>query len=465
MASPPPAKKQRTDSPLQRLELALSKYYEDFQQKNIKLSQLDSEITTVEHVKQAKKILEEHGFIIIRNSISIESLKEAKINIGSSINDMWHEFLSDKPDIRKRLNKGDLDCFQQYRNSSSGQGNASFGYYYKQFLPTEDYPKMMVEGEEISFDHNSVYGNVNLPLLMHSDNIHSLAIMLSLTHVHGAISWDSVKYSTNPRPKPKTMTKQTITPMHIDHYGNELERYQAIDNDDQQIKLFFVPGSHSKEVHKLLEEISGKNIFESHGYKQIKGISNELNDILWRYAIAPPPRGRIIWKSGTIHFEGVAKNKPEPSGNPFEGCYRCQGIQEVPNARRFRFVIGPHQPLNLSQKSMKRLAIAAERGLCPAVYSGINGNTQVGKNIVNRKTTQYKVPRSFTEEEKTKLHSKLTDIPSEDNSDEELNTLLNKVIPSKMKRLLYGVHEEIDETVGFSIEDTKILNTFKDKTK
>merc|ERR1712137_860027 len=168
-----------------------------------------------------------------------------------------------------------------------------------------------------------------------------------------------------------------------------------------------------------------------------------------KHAIAPPKYARVIWKSGTIHFEGEASSRTFPPESSFAGAHSCNGLNDLSNSQRLRFVIGPHVP-TLAQDSLIRLGIAAERGLCPAIYGKANKNTYVHLNIVNRKTTQYKVPRSITKEELEYLHSKLKGIPSE--SESELNELLGKEIPSPLKRLLFGIHQPL-ESLGFQEDD------------
>lgn len=456
--SSPPRKKQKTEdnSLYDKLEEVLNNYIKKLNDDKEKVSFEASELVTAYDFDKAKQILEEHGFIIIKNAISTDSIKEAKKNLGECICDLWSESLKEKKEIQKQLKSGNIQCFQQFRNSKNGQGNASFGYYYKQYLKDEDYPKYKIGKDEIKFDHNPVHAKVNLELLCHPDNRHSLAILLGITHLQGIISWDSVKFATNPRPKPKTMTKQQLTPMHIDHYSNEISRYQAIDNvDSGNIKLFFIPGSNRIEFRDLLCKIANQKIFDCYGYKQV-GFNEKLKELLCKFAIAPPPMARIIWKSGTVHFEGNSNLASKFRDNsPFAGCYSCLNLNDVPNCQRFRFVIGNHLPTQLEQSDLMKLAIIAERGLCPAIYGSVNKGTCVDKNIVNRKTTQYKIPRTITTDELQYLRDKLLEIPA---TEEKLVEALQEEIPSKLKQLLYGIQLPVSEELGFSKEDTLILN-------
>merc|ERR1712137_627614 len=342
-----------------------------------------------------------------------------------------------------------------------GHGNASFGYYYKQFLNTSEYPTLNLQGDTIRFDHNPIHAKVNLELISHADNLHSLAILLGLTHVDGMVSWDSVKFATNPKPKPKTMTKQTLTQLHIDHYSSSINRYQAIDNLDGAVKLFFVPGTNCEEVQQLFCRIAKKQLFKEQGYKQIHNIDKRLTEVLWKHAIAPPPFARVIWKSGTVHFEGQACDHPLPEEDPFSLCFSCVGLKDVPNAQRFRFVIGTHKSL-LTQTSLQKLAIAAERGLCPAVYASINRNTCVDRNIVNRKSTQWKIPRTIATQELDYLRGKLDGLSIDDET--ALSELLKEEIPSPTKRLLYGIKEPI-ESLSFHDNDKAILRELANRTQ
>jgi hypothetical protein len=427
---------------LHQLETILQEAKEQHERDSINFTFESAEIQTKEQLDQVKQVLDEHGFVILLNAISPNSFKQAMKNTGNAICDMWSETLRNEPTVRTQLQQGKLHVFEKFRNSTNGHGNASFAYYYKQPLSEENYPAMQLQGEQVTFDHNSVYSQVNLELLSHPDNKHATLLLMALTHLHGFVSWDSLKYASNPSPKPKEMTKQTLTRMHIDHYSEENQRFQAIDNNDGLVKLFFVPGTDSIQVRTLISQIAeNPSLFTRFGHKLIHDFSADLRNLFIRYSIAPPPFARVIWKSGIIHFEGCAK-KPAFASGPYNKCFACKDLSDLKNENRIRFVIGTQIAVRLSQESLMRLAIAAERGLLPAMYGSANSKNCLHPNIVNRKSTQWKQPRTSTTAELELLRSKLDGI-SNDEDFSTLNELFQAVVTNPFKAYLYGVHTPI----------------------
>ena len=278
------------------------------------------EVCTVEEALRCRGVLRAGGFLILKESISPESLDEAKRNIGKAMTDMW-DFCIDNMDKRRLLN-GELEALDPYRNSTNGFGNASFGYLYKQFLPKEEYPNLSIAGTTAYFDLQTPYHDVTLQMLVHPQNLASTAAMLAVLHLNGMVSWNSIKVARNPRPEPKTMTKQALTAIHFDQYSSKIERIQVIDNNDGRIKLFFVPGSNFPECKRLIAQLcEDDDMYRTLGYCARMSRYHDVTAVLREFAVAPPPRGRVMWLSNVIHFEGRSEQSLiSDSSHPFCDC-------------------------------------------------------------------------------------------------------------------------------------------------
>lgn len=410
-----------------------------------------SEIKTKEDLFRAKEALD-NGFICLRDAISENSVKESLVHIAEAIIDMWGSVISEQD--KNEILRGNLSVIDKYRNPKNGFGNASFGYLYKQFIDAKDMPFLTLEEQKIYFDINSVYYKVLIPLLTHPDNLHSTAILLTLTHPTGFLSWDSVKVSTYPKPKPKGMTKPTLTEMHFDSYDDELERFQAIDNyDTGSIKLFFVPGSSTPKITKLIGKIIGNpNFYNGYGFCRIPTHHTELISILYKHSFAPPPRARVVWGSKTIHFEGRANPKPLDENHPYNGLYSFRDLKDEQCQHRIRFVIGTQKLVDLSDDTKIKLAASAYFGMLPAIYNRVNAKTKVHTNIVNSKTTRWLKPRELTDEEKEDLFNRIEEASAITSIDE-----LNEIIPDRLVRHLLGISQPFKK-LGFSKEDVKFFH-------
>lgn len=203
-------------------------------------------IRSAEDVARVKERLERLGVVFVTEAVSEESLTLAKTDLCES---MWQMFRHNLPIGTAKPTS--LEGWNALRNARNGFGNASFGYVNKQFTRREETPNCVIGSDDKVFmTNNCVFSRVNLPLL--ERNPHLCAILLGLTHVSGGIvSVDSCKYSSNPRPVPKGMTKHTLTVPHVDIYDSSIERYQAMIVDEGAVKLGYVIGS-----HLLLDEIS-----------------------------------------------------------------------------------------------------------------------------------------------------------------------------------------------------------------
>lgn len=392
-----------------------------------------------------------NGFVCILDAISEDSISQASANIAESIVEMWENVLSEKD--KAKLLEGDLSAIDKYRNPKNGFGNASFGYLYKQFIPSDQMPSMTLENQKVYFDINCAYYKVLIPLLTHPDNFHSTAVLLALTHPTGFLSWDSVKVSVYPKPKPKSMTKPTLTEMHFDSYDDDLERYQAIDNNDTgSIKLFFVPGSSNPKITRLIAKIIGNTrLYDGYGFCRIPKECTDLISILHKHSYAPPPRARVVWGSKTIHFEGRANTTPLGPDSPYHRMYSFRDLKDEQCQQRLRFVIGTQKLIGLSEGTKIRLAAAASVGMLPAVYNRVNAGTKVHTNIVNSKTTRWLIPRELSDNEKKDLFERI----------EMVNNIttrerLSEIIPDPLTRHLLGISSPLRK-LGFSEKDIALF--------
>ena len=330
------------------------------------------DLSTLDSVA-AHQRLRQHGCIVITNAVTTTSLQDMKPLLGQAISNQWKYNGLSADDITA-LQKGELHHFNKYRNSKGACGNAGFGFLFKSFLPDDQYPTALVGEHSVKFDFN-MFHKVLLDLLCHPDNRKLGKALLDITHKDGMVAWDSVKIATNPRTfrgcKVKGLVEQALTPPHIDIYSGE--RFQAIVNNDAVTKLCFVPGSNTLCLS------SGKG-YQALGQK----------DIYLKYGLAPPARSIVIWTSGVVHFEAETVQQ----GSMFQSV----SYTNHTNQQRERYVVSVHKP-KLSQPQLTFLARTAERGMCPAFYFKVNSDTPVGDEIMNRKTTLYRIPRQLDEEE------------------------------------------------------------------
>jgi hypothetical protein len=375
------------------------------------------EIKTPEHINKIKNMLEVHGLIIIKNAISDVSVDNLRDNIADAAIKMIGEGHSLE---EHNLWKQDLMEINKFRNPKSGLGNSSFGYFFKQ--PYEDTLTTTISNETLYVTQNYGY-QVNLNLLL--DNKHTTAVLLALTHPKGGmVSWDSFKLANNPKPKPAKMTKQTLTACHIDMYNDDADRYQAIISIEEKIKLGFVPDSINENVKKQICSILNKKNFYSNGFKSIS--DKKLIDVFNKYVIAPPSGSLILWKSGTIHYEAEFENN-------YDTLCKYISSKNLFDELRVRCVVGLHKIVNLDNNEIIELARLAENGIIPEVYGHINKNNKIYNNIMSSKTTQYKIKRKISDNEKNiMLHT----INNKD------HTIFNDM--SNLKKYLYGINTSIN---------------------
>lgn len=390
------------------------------------------DITTAKQIGELKEILDTHGVVILKNAVSGQGIKNIYQNISDCAKDMYG---LTGTDIFYDLNP--------YRNPANGFGNASFSYFFKQPCSKDDTLHTNIGNEKIYLTENSGY-QVNLKLL--EDNPHTTAVLLAMTHPEGGmVSWDSFKLANNPKPKPKTMTKQTLTKCHFDAYGggvnrDVMERYQAIVSIEDRIKLGYVPDSTHPDIKSLLIAISkNKSLYDQDGFKSYW--DDRVIEIFNKYIIAPPSGSLVLWKSGIIHYEAEFKR----SSNDL---YQFASMKNLPDQKRIRCIVGLHKPINMTQSELIEYARLAEAGLIPDMYQNINRDTRVHPNIMCGKSTQYKVYRKIPDEKRI-----------------ELNNIISKkdlVIFDKMtnlKKHMYGITQSIEDLEISDVDKEMILDS------
>lgn len=396
------------------------------------------DVRTSGNIRVIKDILDKHGVVILTNAVSDQSLEDLNQNILDCAKKMYD---IDATDV--------FDGLNDKRNPANGFGNASFSYFYKQPCSKDDTLSTDIGGDLTYLTENFGY-QINLKLL--EDNPHTASVLLSLTHPSGGmVSWDSFKLANNPKPKPKSMTKQTLTECHFDAYGGGInddqndgtDRYQAIISIEDKIKLGYVPDSINSKVKELLVKLTGKkNLYRKSGFKAIR--DEKILRIFDRYIVAPPSGSLVLWRSGIIHYEAEFRRD---DGDLFS----FRSHQNLPNQKRIRCIVGTHRPQNLTQNELRELARLAENGLIPDMYLGINRDSKVYPNIMCGKSTQYRVYRKI-EENKRKVLNEI--ISSKD------LIVLNRV--SNLKKYMYGIDQSIESLEVSDADRQMIIECIED---
>ena len=150
------------------------------------------------------------------------------------------------------------------KSKSGVVGNKTFSYIFPQPMmgKSDNTTAIKIDHKDgLYFDINSVYRGVHLETLLNNRRL--LATMIAISHYDKTIiSWDSSKVAYNHK---KNNNKHTA--LHIDYYGDEMERFQMLLNvHDDRTKLFYLPNSIDDDVKKLIEEITGKELYKADGF-------------------------------------------------------------------------------------------------------------------------------------------------------------------------------------------------------
>lgn len=349
-------------------------------------------------LENLRNSLEHNGVAIVRNAITPEEHEAMLPDIGVSIASMFRWTLpSDDDTISDKLCKGDLSAVEPLLNCKElGLGNAGFSFLYKH-TPPRYHSETLDSGERVELDINPVYHDVNLELLERNKRL--VALIFAVQHGQGTramVSHDSIKFSSNPSPKPKTMTKQNLTAPHFDNYGaEEIDRLQGMVVVEERTKLGFVPGTTDPLVKSAIaSQLDAPKLYTSDGFKRVDN-DPKLLEIFHKHWIAAPKYSLVLWRSGVVHYEACVKPKSE------KYVHRFESLKNMPNQLRIRYVVGTHRiPDSTSERTVERMSKLAARGLSHAVYSHSNKKLPHYRlNIVNFKATQFLQKRPYSDDE------------------------------------------------------------------
>ena len=398
-----------------------------------------SRINTSDDIELVKRFRDDCGMVFLTNATSGSSFEHAKQNYVRAFTEMFKYDLTD--DQLAQVDIDDVNSINQFRSPKFGAGNASFAYLNKQYTELSGTFNTLIDGDNTYLALNSVHSMVNLPLL--TENPHTAAVLMACTHPKGMISWDSAKYASNPKPKPKDMTKQDLTKFHFDKYGGGGigQRVQVIIVHEGAVKLGYVPFTHRSDVQALIRKsLSKPKLYDREGF--IGTNEPYLTAVLQDFMVAPDTNSMVIWSETVIHAEAQF-NTPNPLGY----C-TFKSRKDVANSERFRFVVGMHQPVGLSDAALVKLASLCEGNLIPDFYFSHNKGTKVWDNIKNGKSTQYKQPRVISKRER-----------------EDANDVIEKADKDTLeampplKKHLYGISQPLDQ-LGFTDKDQEMLGKF-----
>ena len=269
-------------------------------------------------------------------------------------------------------------------NSSSGFGNSSFRFLFHQYVEESQATKFNITGQEVYFSWNP-YHRIALRVMTRYPDIWNI-----LKSLHSGeevmLSWDSqkVRFHETGRGQTKNKdlvaTKPTLTERHRDLYG-DIDRTQAmfIRDHPDAVHLGFVRYTNQPHIKALIEQYMGTG---RNGFSKI-GAKPELEAILDQYWYAVK-NGFVIWSTDTFHYEGVT----DPN-------YRWLHDNIAAHLSFFsnRLATGVHVVYNLSLEQRLQLAVCSEYGFQPEIYGNRNKGSMIDKNIVDRKSTQFKVAR------------------------------------------------------------------------
>lgn len=283
-------------------------------------------------------------------------------------------------------------------NSKNGFGNSSFRFLFHQFTRDEDVPSIEIGGEKISLSWNP-YHRLTLRVL---DDYPMLWELLKSNHAPktAMISWDSQKIRFQEVGRGQTKgdqksTKPGVTLRHRDLYsygGKDVDRLQAmlVNQDPEAIALGWTLFAHLPEIRDLLDQYFGT---KNSGFTSVEDpMLNPIIDKYWR----APLRGFVAWSTYSIHYEGKAT-----ADRKYERAPINSDLDKISN----RIVMGPHSVVDIDQDGLTKLALLSEYGYQPSIYKNRNKNTKVTINVVNKKTTQYMVPRERTNYEIASLEA------------------------------------------------------------
>lgn len=344
-------------------------------------------VTTPDHLRDA---LDLHGVVVIRDAFTPEAFAEARAALREAYRVDVEPQL--KAEDRPAADADVLEIAKHKKHWPAGIiGNKSFGYLFAQPEASADTPRVRIGDANIAVQPCSAY-KANLKLLEHESSQLTLATLLTVTNnKNGMVSQDSSKFH-----------RETLTKPHVDIYGTEETRIQrvqamAIGPGEGTVRLCFARFTHLPEIQKLIEDAIEKDKFyQGTGFLGIPDDHREaLLATLKEAGVlhAGAPGELIIWRSGVIHVE---MQKTERDGL----VYRADNSTTVE-----RYIVGTHQPYNLSQVQLLKIGCLADQGFLFGSYNKLNKDNAAGANSVHLKTTQFKHNRVRSQDEKDRLEA------------------------------------------------------------
>lgn len=355
-----------------------------------------------------------YGFAIISDALKSDAfernqealIRELSLHLFNTQDPLNNEdFVKDYHRITKKYpNLSILDqkiaTLSSWWNAHNGFGNCNFRFLYFRFLKNN--PMFQIDTENIEFSRNPFH-RWSLRLMAEHPDIWNILKSFHGPDDHPMISWDSqkIRFQDTGRPLSNVSksTKPTLTTPHRDVYINDgvsLDRIQAmlIQQDPRAIALGWVMFSHDPIIQQLTSLLLNK---KSDGFSTIN--NERLIEIMGKYWRAPLG-GFVVWKQETVHYEGI------PTSDR-----KLQSFDQTSDSLNhfsYRIVMGTHIPVGLTPQALKQLAFLCEHGWCPEIYlknKSHNRGTKVAINVVNRKTTQYAIPRTMSHVEITNLEN------------------------------------------------------------
>ena len=117
-----------------------------------------------------------------------------------------------------------------------------------------------------------------------------------------------------------------------------------------------------------------------------KDKTTELREVMNQFWTAFPSPALLLMLPRVVHYEAQC----DPVVSKTLLC-RHRSDKDLPNGERLRLFIGMHVPVMLSQDELLRLAVLAHKGYIPDPYSGHCKVDAIDVNLLNKKTTQFKV--------------------------------------------------------------------------
>lgn len=387
--------------------------------------------TAESDVKTAKSDLEECGFIFLPNCTTPEFAERYIKQHLTEMIDMFPcaFFKTDREEIVNRMN---FKRLQDRRSIHKGMSCLNFGALFQHPAPKEDQPQMEIPvegGSEKVYMCQLPSHRVNIQMLAEIPEVAKFMIRL----IGGSLepggrvpvcAPDSAKIIQVPQP--------LFTDPHCDNMPS-IDRHQAVWNCDDNIKLTFVPLSHTVEFEKLVNRvIASQNKLTGKNYKYFIGRSKKegytaipniipLVDLLRKFAVAPPRNSIAIWHRRTIHLEIPCLMGPDNIGR--------YSFQDTKNQRRIRAYIGLHFNDSLPVEARIKLGLISHRhGLVPQMFFGDNKGLKIEPHIVSKRSSQWLARRNVELGEKVRLQQYCDESYTVDD--------LVREVPDKLTRIL-----------------------------